>query len=302
MKRLLVLFFVLFFTGMVYAVPAAVTIDSPLEGQVFTAGDEIELSFSTNVKMQAVWVSGSFNGNWIQLFYVSFPDDEAEEGYSYTKMIDSTGFPTGPAEIRVSPGYYENPDDLSSYHMIENEVNFVLTENPELITDDPVNVIRSVPEVVYPGGIATINLIVNPLSEFPGIILTEAIPEEIIYDFGPGLFPVQITEFEQEDSIKFVLMKKENIPFLAVYYQIHISNDVLPGDVIPLTGTWAIEGTEGAISGDDSLTIGGFVIPDCPFTDQQLLEFITDWAGNTITNNQMLQVIERWKECQDIPV
>jgi hypothetical protein len=300
MKKLFFVLLVLVLAGTVSAVPAAVTIASPEEGEIFTVGDEVQLQFSTNVKMQAVWVSGSFNGQWVQLFYVSFPDDG--ENINYSTTIDTTGFPAGPAAIRVFAGYFVDPNDPYSYAHFEKTVNFILTENPEIIEEGPVTVIRSVPDTVYSGGYATVNLIIKPASEFPGIILTENLGTGLQYDYSGGLIPgVQVNVVEQGQTIKFALMNKENISFMSFNYVVYISNELalLPGAEIDLNGTWAIEGTEGTIIGDNLVTLGGFALPDCPFTDQQLLEFIGDWAGNTITNNQMLQAVERWKECQN---
>jgi len=304
MKKIFLILLVLAFAVNVNAITPEVTIQSPEEAGVFTVGDEIQLSFSSNVKMQAVWVSGSFNGHWVQLFYVAFPDDGENKNYSTT--INTLGFPAGPAAIRVFAGYVPNPEVPGSYAHFEKTVNFVLTENPEVIEEGPVTVIRSVPDTVFLGGLAMVNLIIIPSQDFPGIILTETLGQGLEYQYGPGmLFDVQVNKVEQGQTIKFALMSKENIPFMSMDYVVKISNelDLQPGDEIALDGTWAIEGIEGTIIGDDSVKIGGFVLPDCPFTDQQLLEFIGNWAENTITNNQMLQAVARWEECQNpVPV
>ncbi len=300
MKKIFFAFLLVVLAGNVFAVPATATISSPAEGQAFTVGDTIELNVSSNVKINAVWISGLFNGHFTPLGYVSFSD---ENKTSYNTVIDSAGFPAGPAQIKVDIGYYANPNDPLSYTMLTDNVNFVLTENPEANTG-PVTVIRSAPGEVYAGSYVMINLVVNPASQFPGIILNETIPEQSTYInfFESPFFDGQIEDVKQGNTIKYVVMEKDGIPFMAIEYQVYVNNELEPGDEIPLSGTWVIEGTQGTIIGTSSLKIGGFKIPNCPLTDQQLLEFIGKWANEEINNNQILQVIEGWKTCLNAPV
>ncbi len=270
--------------------------NSPREGQVFNIGEPFVIDYDANIEMRGIFLYIQFSDIPGSRSLDLLSDDFNVPRKSYRKEIDSSAFPPGNAALIFNVDY----TDQNINHTISyiRHVSF----NPATQPGDSnvaARIVRVLPQAVYPNGWATFVMLVFPNKSFPGIILRETIPEGLDYTETAFVRPSAegTTPLYQGKNFKMVVRKREGIPISSVSYTIRVG-DLAPDTMLTIDGNWSVEGEDGITMGDKNVRVGGFRIPGCPMTDQELLGFITKWAREEITNNQILQVIERWRTCQ----
>ena len=177
-------------------------------------------------------------------------------------------------------------------------------QQPPLIREAAIVTRTILPEAVA-GGFVAVELMVQPNSNFPGIIVRDAFPHALNtvltfygnvnsfdHDFLQGI--------DGNSLIKFVVRNSTGVVAERFGYALAVPADAQPGDTYTFDGNWSTVDSNGPIVGSRSVTIAGnFRIPLCPLTDQQLLEYVSQWAQGNVNNNVLLQIIERWARCDE---
>ncbi len=268
---------------------AAITVASPQNGQVFNVGDRITFEYSADVNMTSTNITTLVNNSVIYLANQNL--DPPRNRYRYT--VDTVGLPAGERRIMVNAMY---PYGSTGSASVGSDVYIVLqdTNNGD---NNAVVVRRTLPRTVSAGGYASVVLGLLPRRSFPGIITRETLPTGLIVAGVPNSQIAEVTYNIIGMQLKIVGRNANNIGAGSIRYSVRLPQDLQSGTVLRWDGNWAIEGEEGVTVGDTYTTIGGFVVPECPLSDEQLLRFIGQWATSEIDNSQILQVIERWRSC-----
>jgi len=194
---------------------------------------------------------------------------------------------------------------IPSFDSDEITVNFVA---PPEESAEAVSVVRSFGALAPPvGGYFTTYLSITPNTDFTGIIIRETIPGNIeIYDSFMVQEPFASFDYIYDEAtreLKFVIMDPSVVEEQWVGYWAKASEDVEPGEVMNFSGEWEVLEETGDIGGKQSLSIYGFVMPQCPISDSEMLGYIDQWANkefNTSSdmNDQfMMEILEVWMTC-----
>ncbi|MFH1751994.1 MAG: hypothetical protein ABH821_03605 [archaeon] len=234
---------------------------------------------------------------------VSETFDEPTSNYTYD--LDMTPFEPGRCYISISPVVITPEGELSP-QQFSRAITVIPYEEPE--EDVAVQVLREFPDEVSPGGLHWFNLNVFPNSEFTGIVLRETLPDGIEIDLD-ALESDEIdataesTYDEETRLLRFVLFNTDQIPGGSITVWYTVDADIELESTLEFSGEWEVLGETGPIEGTQELEISGMVMPECPLTDTQLLEYIDQWANNELSTNEalndmlILQILEVWKNC-----
>jgi len=283
-----------------FAAGNAITINTPSSNQTIPLGQTISLDYNSDFNMVTSSASVIFNNNWSQRLELYSVYMNSSPKMRYSTKVNTEGWPAGPVRIDVTGLRHEN----GVYSSGSAAINLVIAPS-DYSTDlnSAARVVRSIPQTVYPGGYAIFSLLIFPNKPFPGLIVRENFKNSgMKYDamnvssWGNGT-EATANSMPDLNFLKIVLRSPQNIGMLALQYFVRIPEDAEPGTILELDGNWSVEGEEGLTIGDKSTKIGGFKMPDCPLSDQVLLQYITKWSKMEIANNELLQVVQKWKGC-----
>jgi len=301
----------LFFTVNCFANEIIFT--SPVEGQKFLSNGTVNLVLEADFEFGAVYIDAFCDGDSMVKHLINFSLPYGQKTNNYKTSVNLEGLGPGYCSLKtVLLNKYSG--DLSLFE--KEEINIYIF--PPVVEDDSsVLVVRNVSDIVYPGSFQTIMLNVFLQKDFSGLVLSETIPGDVelkIINLADGKETMSLGKIysggsydwkyeEDTRELKNVLMPGNFTKYATFEYKIFIPADAEPGTVYSLAGTWKILDEEGAIDGKQSMKVGGEKIPECPITDEELLDYIDQWENlelneGILDNDEiMMQIIEVWKTC-----
>lgn len=283
-----------FFAGSAWA--PGITIVSPIPESTVVIGQPLVVDFNTDFNIHSVQGHLSiFNRiDNISIFNQAIGTSRGINRYRAT--IDTTGLVSGRARLTIQAFYIDANNSVRGTY---NFMNLTILDANEVVDENgPVTVRRFVPSVLYPQATAGVSLVINPNSSFPGMVIRERIkPETIVNGTFAGSGNTINHNYDQNTGLlRIIIRKTPAITPVNITYYI-VTQNLEPETPMEFDGNWTIEGASGQIIRPTTVRIGGFVIPQCPISDEQILSFIDRWSEGELSNSQLLQVVDRWSTC-----
>ncbi|MFH1586786.1 MAG: hypothetical protein ABID38_02945 [Candidatus Diapherotrites archaeon] len=282
-----------------YASAAGIDITSPsgLPSYVLSGKTvDVQATSQYNItKVLSVYINCPLvkEGKFIAQDYVVEPPSK-----SVKFPLDTTGL-YGNCQLSIS--VYVQGGEILSY----SDTQKIQIDHPLLKTyyENGANICRLLPDMVWPGSVVKVPLMIESNEKFTGLIITETLPEGV-EKFAGGWGP-HITNNYDEDTrtLKMLLMDPEELEKQDIDWMFKVNADAPPGTKISFSGSGEVLGSSREIKCDSETTIGGFVIPGCPITDQQLLGYVNQWGKGELAQYEskndeaILQIVKAWKDC-----
>lgn len=294
-NKILVIFLIFGLLTVSYA--DSLTIISPAEGEEIVAGEDIEVHVETDYQMASIYVQlycTEQHYTWTSYAVQGFPEADVME---YSTGISTQGLTAGPCKLKITG---KKEDYSQEYSTVE----IVLTPGQQ--GDEVATVTRSMSDIVYPGGYTWVTIHFFPHGVFSGVIIREHVPESVVWENNFGISPLTHDYDAETRTLKVLHMSSYDIGIKHAHfsYLISIPQDATPGSVIDYSqGDWVVLENTGPIIGDTYTTVAGYTLPGCPITDEQLLQYVDQWAdselGSTEEENDEIiqQIVEVWMSC-----
>jgi len=314
MKKLLIV--MLIFLVTISFVNAGLTLVSPQENQLVSIGEELEFEISSDpgdYEFNIVLVKVKCSGDvfWSEVY------EHYTQGYvlAFKDTIDLEGVGKNYCDFKVQvvqSGLGEYKSDSAT-----TVVNIEPKDWIETV------VTRNMGGSIYPGGWGKVDLVFSPGEgvSYSGLIVNEFLPSEIMDPTEMGEDPVNTYDpnhligisngnfdwdyVDEENKLKFLLMSSSPLIQNTLYYVIQADQNLEPGTEIIFNGLWDVLGVQGEVGGKQVIVVSGdYVLPECPITDQQILEYVNKWSKKELNidpgenDNIMMQILEVWKNCE----
>ncbi len=316
LKQAIAVFFLLFLVSGASAI--SIQILSPETGSSVVSGEpfkiRFEAFFSSSFHSASMWCNGDESPRYLLQESGFFAANTEIETPNYDTS-NIYGQCTIIVYANCDPNLFPdcNPNTQEGYQ----ETSRVTFENAADHQDNKAAlVVRHFSSpFLLPGALLGVTVDIFPRRDFTGIVVRENPPEGFELDtqmFGGNIVNMGDYTFDQANRQLKVLMRgTPAIRATGFMYFLRIPANLPPRTTATFNGTWAVLNEEGEIKGDQNISVplipGNFFMPECPMTDQQLLQFVDQWARMTLGQNEMdndmriMQVLEVWKRCNAGP-
>lgn len=308
MRKLIFILLILLITNIVFS--NQINFIEPLSGTNFNSGEKVEVIVElvkTDISSDyhAIQIISNCQEGLKSNTLLSEQVLDFEEKTTIKVDFDSIGI-TGNCDITAEYFYHSTNYGYILVEKTQKGILFNPIEENSLIT-----VVRNTGNYFYPNSAhKMIYYSFYPHQDITGLIIEETIPPKFEISTVPLNNTANQKSFDwtydaQTKKLKILFTNSEKI--LANNFHINffaeLGAEFEPQEKVNLSGTWKVLGESGSVIGKDFFTIAGYNIPDCPISDEALLEYINKWSKMELSNSEIendqiiLQIIDKWKGC-----
>jgi hypothetical protein len=225
-------------------------------------------------------------------------------GFTFTYLdINIPAVVIPPGETYVKKLSSQDFSDQGSYnisaHVDHEDVINEANENNNLFVKQlsfgppQIEVNRSGPGAMFEGASCTIQLSIDPQVTVNGLIVIERLPTSP-WLFTASGFSIPPNLYDENNGlIKWLFMSQTAVGAAQITYTLHVPENAggSYGIAHKLEGDWKILGAHGYTQGLQQLPVKNM---PTSVSDEELLDYIDQWAAGQLSSEEILLLIEVW--------